>query len=143
MVLVLKSLLIGAVTLTAYQSLPSQTDSSPFYTSTNEHVRYGGVAVSRDLLCGACRKLHHRCKHPEYAKKIHYGDWLFTHDIGFLRVNDVMGSYTSHKVHGRWKRTPITQHIDVWVGSLAQERAFHKKWKGKAVELWKVEVTEK
>ncbi len=130
-------------TMTAYRSVPAQTDNDPFYTSTNEHVRQGGAAVSRDMLCGACRRLHHRCKHPEYAKKLHYGDWVFVKDVGFLRVNDCMGSYTSHKARGKWVRTPITKHIDVWVGSKAEEHAFFKKWGVQPVELYKVEIQEK
>ncbi len=129
--------------MTAYQSTPSQTDSSPNYTSTGERTKHGGVAVSRDLLCGACRKLHKRCQHPEDARKIHYGDWLYVHGVGFLRANDVMGAYTTERVRGKRVRIPIKNHIDVWVGSLAEEKAFHKKWGGQPVELYRVEVKEK
>ncbi len=128
--------------MTAYQSVPKQTDSSPFYTSTGERVRSGGVAVSRDLLCGACRKLHKRCVHPDVYKRVHYGDWLYIREVGFLRVNDVMGDYTTQRVNGRKKRIPIRNHIDVWVGGLAEEKAFHKKWKGQTVELYKVKETQ-
>ncbi len=94
--------------------------------------------MSRDLLCGACRKLHRRCKRPDYEAKIHYGDWLYVQEIGFLRVNDVMGDYTTQRINGRKVRIPIRQHIDAWVGGLSEERAFHKKWKGKTVELYRV-----
>ncbi len=132
------------VTMTAYRSVPAQTDDSPFFTSTGEHVRQGGAAVSRDLLCGACRKLHHRCQHPEYARKIHYGDWLYVREVGFLRVNDVMGErehYWEKTKGGRRRRfLTIRNHIDVWVGSKAGEHAFYKKWGVKPVELYKVEV---
>ena len=38
------------VTMTAYSSTRSQTDSTPFITSTNQRVRSGIVAASRDLL---------------------------------------------------------------------------------------------
>ena len=39
-----------SVTMTAYSSTRSQTDSTPFITSTNQRVRPGIVAASRDLL---------------------------------------------------------------------------------------------
>ncbi|MDB5046266.1 MAG: hypothetical protein JWQ08_2316, partial [Deinococcus sp.] len=38
------------VRATAYNSLPGQTDSSPFITATGTRVRPGVVALSRDLL---------------------------------------------------------------------------------------------
>lgn len=145
--IVLGATLIAKIIATAYQSVPSQTDSSPFYTATNEHVRPGGVAISRDLLCGACRKLHRRCDHPEYPNKVHYGDWLFVDGIGFLQANDAMGKrehYTLRTNKGRKKVfKTIRNHIDVWVASRAEEHAFYKKWDGKTVELWKIEVIKK
>ncbi len=99
--------------------------------------------MSRDLLCGACRKLHKRCKHPEYAKKLHYGDWLYSQDVGFVRINDVMGAYTTQLVNGRKKRFPITQHIDVWVATYSNEKAFFKKHGVQPVEWFKVKIEEK
>jgi hypothetical protein len=101
------------------------------------------VAVSRDLLCGACRKLHRRCQHPEYDKKLHYGQWLYAREIGFVRVNDVMGAVSKQRIHNRIVRIPIKQHIDVWVGALADEKAFFKKYGVQPVEWFKVEVKEK
>lgn len=133
--------------MTAYQSVPSQTDSSPLYTSTGQHVRAGGVAVSRDMLCGACRKLHGRCKHPEYSKKIHYGDWLYSRDLHFLVVNDVMGAREHYAVRAKGRRRvlfkTIRKHIDVWAGSRAEEHSFYKRWDGKTVELFKMEEKER
>ncbi|MBC7646067.1 MAG: 3D domain-containing protein [Pseudopedobacter sp.] len=35
---------------TAYNSMPGQTDSSPFVTATGTRTRFGVVALSRDLL---------------------------------------------------------------------------------------------
>lgn len=137
---------VGHMTTTAYRSVPVQTDDSPYFTSTNEHVRPGGVAISRDLLCGACRKLHRRCQHPEYPSKIHYGDWVFVKDIGFLRANDAMGKREHYKIRtSRGRKVlfkTIRNHIDVWVASKAEEHTFYKKWDGKTVELYKVEVKE-
>ncbi len=137
-ILLIATLISSNTTITAYQSLKAQTDSSPFFTSTGERVRSGGVAVSRDLLCGACKKLHRPCKHPEYDKKLHYAQWLYIREVGYLKINDVMGDYTTQRVNGRKVRIPIRNHIDVWVGGLAEEKAFHKKWKGQTVELYKV-----
>ena len=131
---------IGRETLTAYRSVREQTDSTPYNTSTGAHVRAGGVAVSRDLLCPLCRKLHHRCVCPVGTKQLHYGDWLFLDGVGYFEVNDIMGSYTSHKVRGKWVRTPLTNHLDVWVGSLAEERAFEKRFRGTTTDIWKVET---
>ena len=38
------------VTATGYNSLPNQTDDSPFITATGDSVFWGGIAVSRPLL---------------------------------------------------------------------------------------------
>lgn len=77
---------------------------------------------------------------PVDHKKLHYGDWLYAKEIGFVQVNDVMGAYTSHREHGRWVRTPITHHLDIWVSTLAEEKAFHKKHHSQPVELYEVEI---
>lgn len=99
--------------------------------------------MSRDLLCGACRKLHERCQHPEYTKKLHYGDNLYAKELGFLKVNDVMGNYTTVRIQGKKTRLLIRNHIDVWVETLLEEKRFHKIHKGGKIEFWKVEQTEK
>lgn len=135
--------IIGSLTTTAYRSVPQQTDDSPYFTSTGEHVAPGGVAVSRDLLCGACRKLHRRCQHPEYAKKLHYGDWLYSKEVGFVKINDVMGAFSKQRIKNRIVRIPINNHIDVWVPRLVDEKAFYKKHGSQPVEWWKVEAKEK
>lgn len=120
--LILIATLIGNLTVTSYRPVKEQTDNSPFYTSTKEHVRAGGCAASRDLLCGACRKLHRRCQHPEYAKKLHYGDWLYIGQHGYRQVNDVMGAYTTQRVKGKKVRIPINNQIDIFVWTYDQEK---------------------
>lgn len=115
-------ILVGNLVVTSYRSVPSQTDSSPFITSTSEHVVPTGVAVSRDLLCGACRKLHKRCKHPEYPYRLHYGDWLYAEELGFLRINDCMGSYTAQRVNGKIRHITIVHQIDIWVKTYSEEK---------------------
>lgn len=104
-------LLLGNLTVTSYRSVPSQTDSSPYHTATGERVCKDGVAVSQDLLKNGVVK---------------YGDWLWIEGIGFKRVNDTMNP--RHKLH-----------IDVWVNSVKEEKAFHKKFKGGKVRVWRIE----
>lgn len=121
--LVLVAIVLGNLTVTSYRSVPEQTDSSPFYTSTGERVKAGGVAVSRDLLCGACRRLHRRCLRPDYPKKLHYGDWLYVDGYGFKYINDVMGATSTTNVGGRRHTRTITNQIDMWVRTPAEEKA--------------------
>jgi hypothetical protein len=81
---------VGNLKVTSYRAVKEQTDDSPFYTSTNERVKVNGCAVSRDVLCSVCLRLHRRCGNPK-AVGIHYGDWLYIQKYGFRQVNDVMG----------------------------------------------------
>lgn len=125
--LVCVAILIGELTVTSYRSVPQQTDTTPYHTSTGAHVEPGGVAVSRDLLCGACRKLHKRCAHPEYTKKIHYGDWLYISGYGFRFVNDCMSMTTSIRVKGKVKKRLILNQVDIWVRSYNEEKTVGTK----------------
>lgn len=113
--------LLGNLSVTSYRSVPAQTDDSPFNTSTGEHVHNGGVAISRDLLCGACRKLHHRCAHPEDGRHIHYGDYLYLPNHGFYKVFDVM-SATKYDKRTK-KRYKIKQSVDLWVPTYKAEHS--------------------
>jgi len=45
-----RTLFNGVVTVTSYNSLVGQTDSTPNITATGTRTRYGVVAVSRDLV---------------------------------------------------------------------------------------------
>ena len=119
--------LVGQLTVTSYRSVKDQTDSTPFHTSTNERVQPGGVAVSRDLLCGACRKLHKRCRHPEYVKKLHYGDWLYVETYGFRFINDCMGETKLVKTKTKRYRKVIKNQIDIWVKTYKEERSVQVK----------------
>lgn len=138
MKLIIVAVLIGELTITSYRSVTKQTDSTPFYTSTGAHVEAGGVAVSRDLLCGACRKLHHRCQHPEYTKKIHYGDWLYISGYGFRFVNDCMSKTSDIRVKGRWIKRPIFNQIDIWVSSYREEKTVGVQ----KLEVYKIQIGE-
>lgn len=128
--------LVGMLQVTSYRSVSSQTDSSPYTTSIGERTSPHGVAVSRDLLCGACRKLKHQCKHPEYAPKIHYHDCLYIEDIGYRIVNDVMGD-TAYDKQTR-KRVLLRNRLDVWVPSHEAEIKFHKQFGHRKLNVWKI-----
>lgn len=127
MKLVLVAVLLGELTVTSYRSVRNQTDTTPFHTSTGAGVEPGGVAISRDLLCGACRKLHRRCKHPEYPKRIHYGDWLYVEGYGFRFVNDCMSNVSDIRVKGYRKKVLIRNQIDLWVRSYQEEKSINIK----------------
>lgn len=125
--LIVTAVLIGKLTITSYRAVPDQTDSTPYYTSTNEHVRAGGCAVSRDLLCPACKALHRRCSHPENPTKIHYGDWLYVRGYGYRQANDVMGlreHYWIRTSAGRRRMfKTIRRQIDLFVGTWKEEHS--------------------
>lgn len=91
--MVLELTLIGFLTVTSYQSVPEQTDDSPFITSIGERTHPGGCAASRDLL----------------GLEVKYGDYIYIDGLGLCRINDTM--------HPRIKRT-----IDVWVKDYASEK---------------------
>jgi len=93
--LTLITLFLGSMQITAYRSVPNQTDSSPYYTSIGERVHPHGVAVSRDLL-------------KRFGGPIDYGDTLYIEGFGFKVVNDCM-----HERH--------RQAIDIWVVNKIEE----------------------
>lgn len=106
-VLFIGILLNSSMVITAYRSIPSQTDSSPNFTSIGDRTHRGGVAVSRDLLT--------RWKGP-----LNYGDYLYINGLGIYQVNDVMNDTIYDKeTHKKYK---IRQHIDIWVSSHNEEK---------------------
>lgn len=107
LILFLGILLNSNMTVTAYRSIPSQTDSSPNYTSIGERTHKGGVAVSRDLL-------------SRWDGPLNYGDYLFVEGLGIYRVNDVMNDTAYDR--DKHKRYKIRQHIDIWVASYDEEK---------------------
>jgi 3D (Asp-Asp-Asp) domain-containing protein len=114
--LLIAAVLIGQLTPTAYRSVPSQTDDTPFHTSIGEHVHPHGVAVSRDLLA-------------RWGGPLHYGDMVFVEGVGQKIVNDVMNE--RHK-----------QRIDIWVNDLEGEKKFHAEFKNKKVRVWLIRAKE-
>lgn len=87
--------MLGALTLTAYQPIPSQTDDSPTWTSIGDRTTKFGCAVSQDLLL---------------AGVVRYGDILYIPGYGFRVINDTMNK--RHK-----------QHIDLLVFTRDEEKA--------------------
>lgn len=144
--LILISVFLGNLTVTSYRSVPNQTDSSPFNTSTGEKVGVGGAAISQDILCGACRKLHKRCKHPEYPNKLHYGDTLYIKEIGFRVVNDCMGKVKTYKIKTNTGYRKMfkkqLQGVDIWVPFKEDEKAFHSKYGINHHEVWLIKIGE-
>jgi 3D (Asp-Asp-Asp) domain-containing protein len=112
--LLLVAVFLGNLTITAYRSVPEQTDDSPFITSIGERVCKDGVAVSQDLL---------------KSKKVKYGDWIYIEGVGLKRINDTM--------HSRHKN-----HIDVWLPTLGAEKRFHRRFKSRKVNVWIVNFKE-
>lgn len=97
--MVLELLLLGQLTLTAYRSVPEQTDDSPNWTSIGEHTAPGGCAVSQDLLRNGT---------------VTYGDYLYIEGQGLCRANDTM--------HPR-----ISNSVDLWVTNKREESRVGKR----------------
>lgn len=93
-------LALGVLTLTSYQPIPEQTDSTPNITSIGHQVHPFGAAVSRDLLATdqAC-----------------YGDVLYIDGYGLRVINDTMGTHT-------YRTKPSTPQLK-WVDILVMNRA--------------------
>jgi 3D (Asp-Asp-Asp) domain-containing protein len=93
--MLLETLVLGMLQVTAYRSVPQQTDSSPYYTSIGHRTHAYGIAVSQDLL---------------KSGKVKYGDYLCVEKQGCYVVNDCMNA--RH-----------TNAIDIWVPTYAAEKA--------------------
>lgn len=87
--------LVLTLFVTAYRSVPDQTDSSPFVTSIGHRTHPYGCAVSQDLL---------------KSKQVSYGDYLCVEGLGCYVVNDTMNPRMKHS-------------IDIWVATWAQEKS--------------------
>lgn len=93
--MLIETLVLGQLMVTAYRSVPEQTDDSPFITSIGHRTHPFGCAVSQDLLASG---------------KVKYGDFLHIEGVGSCVVND-----TTHERH--------TNLVDKWVETYAQEKA--------------------
>lgn len=93
--MVIETLVLGQLMVTAYRSIPKQTDNTPFITSIGHRTHPFGCAVSRDLLASG---------------KVAYGDYLIIDGIGTCVVND-----TTAIRH--------INLVDKWVSSYDEEKA--------------------
>lgn len=94
-------ILLGMCTLTSYQPVVNQTDSSPCIPANGQYVHTDGVAVSRDLLV-------------RWGGQLDFGDLIYIEDVGWKIVIDVMNK--RHK-----------KSIDVLVKDLKNEKLFYRK----------------
>ena len=108
--LILTLVFIGSLTPTAYRSVPSQTDSSPFITATGEKVHNRGIAVSQDLL-------------KKNGGPLDYGDLVYIEGVGYKFVFDCMNK--RHK-----------NRIDIWKATYREEKEFDSKFKQKKLKVW-------
>jgi 3D (Asp-Asp-Asp) domain-containing protein len=109
---------------TAYNSIPNQTDSSPFHTSTGVRTRYGIIALSRDLL-----------------KRIPYGSRVRLQDNGSWKSGRGYGKYNAmlknmvfvveDTMHPRKSGT-----VDVWLP--ARDRAM--QWGVRSLKMQIVQM---
>jgi len=106
--LILAIMLLGNFPVTSYRSVHNQTDNSPFITSTGEYVNKMGCAASQDLLRDGIVK---------------YGDLVYIEEVGFRYVNDTMN-------------IRIKRQFDVWVGTLAEEKAHDKQFGRRKLKVW-------
>ena len=88
------------VVVTAYNPVPTQTDSTPEITASNKRVRPGIVALSRDL-------------EEEYGFR--FGDPVFIVGLGFFVFED--------RMHKRW-----TRRVDILMPSRRAAKAFGVKY---------------
>ena len=109
----LAAIFVGNLTLTSYRSVPSQTKPKDCeWTSIGDRVCRDGVAVSQDLL---------------ESGRVRYGDWIYIEGVGLKRINDTMNR--RHR-----------EHVDVWVRTLDEERAFHSRFRGRRARVWLINL---
>lgn len=89
-------ILIGCLQVTAYRSIPSQTDNSPYTTSIGERVTVRGCAVSQDML-------------SKNGGAFNYGDLLYIEGVGFRVINDTMNIKNK-------------KSVDLWVQTYQDEK---------------------
>jgi 3D (Asp-Asp-Asp) domain-containing protein len=99
---------------TAYNSLASQTDSTPHITATGARTRFGIVAVSRDVL----------------SHDIPYGSLIRIRDLGHYYSGRGAGRYQSMlDEHGLFivedtMHARKQQQVDVWFPALSSARSW-------------------
>jgi 3D (Asp-Asp-Asp) domain-containing protein len=99
--MLIETLVLGQMMVTAYRSVPQQTDSSPFHTSIGHHTHPYGCAVSQDMLASG---------------EVKYGDFLSIEGVGTCVVND-----TTAARHVRL--------VDKWVATYEEEKALKPSYR--------------
>ncbi len=79
---------ISRIVATAYNSVPWQTNSEPFVTSSGEAVQKGTLALSRDLIRAENRLMAEMGFNPSGAYT--YGDTVYVVYVKPMVVNDTM-----------------------------------------------------
>lgn len=115
--LLLSLIFVTNVQVTGYRSLSSQTDDSPFITSTGERVGPHGVAISQDLL-------------SQNGGPIHYGDYVYIEGVGIKYVNDCLNK----RIHNA---------VDIWCATHMEEHRIWKKFENKKMKLYLIKNKEK
>lgn len=105
-------ILLGALTVTSYRPVTSQTDSSPTYTSIGDRTTKFGVAVSQDLLKSGA---------------VHYGDTLYIPGFGLRVVNDCMNARITKSIDllvltRKEERRIGTRHLLIYVVKIRENR---------------------
>ncbi len=105
------------MTLTSYQPVAKQTDSSPTWTSIGDRTTKYGVAVSQDMLKDG---------------RVKYGDTIYIEGYGARVVNDCMNKRYTNRVdllvftHAEEKRIGTRQNVKVWRIDYATKRKASK-----------------
>jgi 3D (Asp-Asp-Asp) domain-containing protein len=104
---------VATVTLTSYQPVAKQTDSSPTWTSIGDRTTMFGVAVSQDMLRDG---------------RVKYGDILIVEGMKQARVvNDCMNKRYTNRIdilvftHNEEKKIGVRKGIKIWRIDYEQE----------------------
>lgn len=105
-----KTLFVGDVTVTSYNSLAAQTQGNPFITATGTRTRPGVIAVSRDLV-----------RAYGYGAKLKIVSWKKTNGCNPQAIPKNVTYRIEDTMHPRWNRK-----IDIWLPSRSQSINFGK-----------------
>ncbi len=99
------AVLVATVTLTAYQPVANQTDTSPTWTSIGDMTTKYGVAVSQDMLRDG---------------RIKYGDAVYIEGYGVRIVNDCMNKRHHNRMdllvftYKEEKAVGVRHNVKIW-----------------------------
>lgn len=105
-----KVLFSGVVSVTSYNSLGAQTDSTPYITATGTRTRYGIVAASRDLI-----------RQYGYGAKLRIVKWNYRQGCNHRIIPRNMVFIVEDTMNTRWYRK-----VDIWLPTRSQSINFGK-----------------